>query len=222
DEVVVLARSTGVDLVAGSGLLQALVGTHVVIDVATAHPVTRKAAVKYFEAATTNLLGAAGVAGVQHVVGLSIVGADTVDLPYYLGKRRQDALIAGGSIPWTLVRATQFHDFPAQLASAIPGPVVAVPPMLSAPVAAAEVGAHLAHLAHGEPQGEALPIRGPETLEMIDMTRDYLSATRSRRAVVPMPVPGGVKRAMRAGALVPQQPCVQGTQTFAEHLAEHG
>jgi len=173
--------------------------------------------VRYFEAATTNLVNAAARSRVGHVLVLSIVGIEDADLAYYVGKRRQEDLVRAGTVPWTVLRATQFHEFPGQLLANVRGRFAPVPVMLSAPVAARDVGAHIADLVQAGPQGTARPLRGPESLQIVDMARRYLSATGQRRTVVPLRVPGRTGRALRSGALVPTEPAVRGRQTFAEY-----
>src|SRR6201999_711224 len=112
---------------------------------------------RFFTAVTGNLLTAGRAAGVRQHVALSIVGVDGVDLGYYAGKRRQEALVLAGqgragAPGGTVLRATQFHEFAAQVL-ARRGPVVIAPKMLSQPVALAEVAACLVRLAHGGPAG---------------------------------------------------------------------
>ena len=219
DEPVVLARSTGVDLVTGSGLDAALDGCDAVVDVATLHTMRAATAVAWFERATGGLVAAARRAGVGHVVLLSIVGVEDVDLGYYVGKRAQERVVRGGDVPWTVVRATQFHEFPGQLLAAQRGPVAVVPSMLSSTVAASEVGTHLADVVRSGAQGMATPVRGPQTHRMTELARRLVAATGGRRLVVPLPAPGRTGRGLRSGALVPGEPCVRGVQTFEEHLA---
>jgi uncharacterized protein YbjT (DUF2867 family) len=219
DDAVVLARSAGVDVVSGAGLDAALDGCDAVVDVVSVTTTRAAVAVEFFETATGNLVAAAARAGAGHVVALSIVGIDDVDLGYYRGKRVQEQVVRSGPVPWTVLRATQFHEFPGQLLGRQRGPVAFVPTMLSAPVAAAEAGAHVADLVHAGPQGMAAPLRGPETGRMVDLARRLVAATGRRRLVVPLPVPGASGRALRAGALVPGEPCVRGTLTFEEYLA---
>ncbi|GAA4736135.1 NAD(P)H-binding protein [Modestobacter marinus] len=218
DDPVVLARSRGVDLTDGTGLAAALDGVDAVVDVANVTTASRRRSVAFFTAATTQLLAAAARAGAGHVVTASIVGADTVDFGYYLGKRRQEELLAAGPVPWTLLRATQFHELAGQLVDRSPRPLVVVPRMASRPVAAAEVAAHLVELAHGAPQGVAQPIAGPEDHDMVDLVRRLLRATGQRRLVVPVRLPGRVGAAMTGGALVPAEPYVHGRRTYSEHL----
>ena len=220
DTPVVLARSRGVDLTSGVGLTAALRGVPTVIDASNVTTTSRRRAVAFFTSATGHLLAAADRAGVRHVVTLSIVGADTVDFGYYLGKRRQEELLAAGPVPWTLLRATQFHEFAGQLVDRSPGPFVVVPRMASRPVAAREVAAHLVELAHGAPRGVAEPMAGPEELDMADLVRRRLRATGQRRIVLSVRVPGRAGAAFASGGLVPAPPFVTGTETAADHLAQ--
>ena len=218
-EPVVLARSTGVDLLTGRGLDAALEGCSAVVDVTSVTTLRARVAVEFFETATGTLLTAAARAGAGHAVVLSIVGIDDVDLGYYVGKRTQERVVAAGPVPWTVLRATQFHEFPLQLLAGSHGPVAAVPSMRSAPVAATEVADLLADLVQGGPAGMTTPVRGPQTLGMVRMARQYAAATGSRRLVVPLRLPGATGRALASGALVPDEPSVRGVLTFAEHLA---
>ncbi|MFS0699953.1 SDR family oxidoreductase [Cellulomonas sp. 179-A 4D5 NHS] len=219
DEPVVLARSRGVDLTTGRGLDAALAGVEVVVDVSNVTTASRRTSERFFTAATQHLLAAAHRAGVRHLVAVSIVGADTVDFGYYLGKRRQEELVAAGPVPWTVLRSTQFHELAGQLVDRGFGPVVLVPRMASRPVAAREVAEHLVTLAHGEPQGFAVPVAGPEDHDTVDLVRRVVAARGLRRLVVPLRVPGATGAAMAGGALVPRGDHVRGTTTFAEHLA---
>jgi len=219
-EPVVLARSTGVDLLAGTGL--ALDGVDAVVDVANVGTTSRERAVTFFEAVTSNLLAAEGAAGVRHHVVLSIVGIDRVDTGYYAGKRRQEDMALAGPVPVTVVRATQFHEFAAQWLARVRGPLVPVPRMLMQPVAAREVGAALAALAPGEPLGRAPEVAGPATLDLVDAVRRVLAARGERRVVVPLPVPGAAGRAMRSGGLLPTDGLPRSGQSFEEWLAQTG
>jgi uncharacterized protein YbjT (DUF2867 family) len=220
DKTIVLARSQGVDLTSGAGSEAALVGWEAVVDATNITTVRRRPAVRFFESVTRHLLGGAQGAGVAHVVTVSIVGVDRVDYGYFLGKRRQEQLLATGLVPWTLLRATQFHEFAGQVvARGGLGPVVAVPEMLCQPVAAAEAAGYLARLVHDGPQGVALPIAGPQRLGIADMVRGYLRATGQRRIVVPFRFPGRVGAAMATGGLVPDEPFRRGGTTFDAYLS---
>src|SRR4029077_10240773 len=115
----------------------------------------------FFGVGTTNLLRAGERAGVRRHVLVSIVGADRVDLGYYLGKRRQEALALGSGRPVSILRSTQFHEFAGQLLDRSRGPVAVIPRMRIQPVAAHEVASALAALVRG-PLGLAPELAGPE------------------------------------------------------------
>jgi uncharacterized protein YbjT (DUF2867 family) len=219
-KVTVLARSTGVDLLASEGLVAALGSVSVVIDVSNSPASSRRKAVEFFDRATTNLLSAERQAGVRHHVALSIVGIDRVDLGYYLSKRRQEELVRAGDVPWTILRATQFHEFPAQLADRVPGPLLPVPTMTTQPVAAREVAQTLIELALAEPTGQITELAGPEVHQMPDLARRLLRARGAHRAVLPIRLPGRLGRALAGDGLLPTDGARRGTQTFSDWLNE--
>ena len=217
DEAVVLARSVGVDVVTGDGLDAALVGVDAVIDVTNVTTLKRSESLSFFEAATANLLAAEQRAGVAHHVLLSIVGVDRVGWGYYAGKVRQEELCGASAVPTTVLRATQFHEFADQML-ARGGPVVLVPTMLSRPVAAREVAAELVRLAHGQAQGLAPEMAGPEDLEMPDMVRRLLRSRGRRTPVIGIRLPGAAGRGMARGGLLPEHDGPRGRETFAQWL----
>jgi uncharacterized protein YbjT (DUF2867 family) len=217
-EPVVLARSTGVDLVRGTGLDEALRGARAVVDVSNVASQRRATAVGFFTTATSALLAAGARAGVQHHVLLSIVGVDRVDTGYYAGKRAQEDLVLAGDVPATVLRATQFHEFVEQVLALVRGPVAAVPSMRVQPVAAREVGRLLAELALGPPQGRAPELAGPQVHELTDLARRLLRARGSHRLVLPLKGPTAASRAAVGGALLPTGPGPRGRQTFGEWL----
>lgn len=217
-EPVVLARSRGVDVVAGTGLDEALASVDVLIDVTNVQSTRRKVSVGFFEAAGRRLLAAGEKAGVRHHVALSIIGIDRVDYSYYAGKRRQEELLAAGGVPWTVLRATQFHEFAEQML-ALRGPVAVAPRMLSRPVAVTEVAAELVRLAVAPPQGMAPELAGPREEQMVDMVRRLARAGGGRRLVLPLRLPGAAGRAMTDGALLPTADGPRGRITFDQWLA---
>lgn len=219
-QVRILARSTGVDLVTGEGLPAALRGVDFVIDVVNAPVTGRRKSEAFFETTTSNLLAAERDAGVRHHVALSIVGIDRVDFGYYFGKRKQEQLIRDADVPWTILRATQFHEFPAQLAARARGPVLPVPVMTTQPVAAVEVANALVELALTAPSGMAPELAGPEVHQMPDLARRLLHARGVRRLVVPVRLPGRVGRAMADDGLLPADGARRGTQTWSQWLDE--
>jgi uncharacterized protein YbjT (DUF2867 family) len=217
-EPIVLARSRGVDLVTGTGLAAALAGCGGVIDVSNVTTTRRAVAERFFTAATTNLRDAAAAAGVRHYVLLSIVGVDRVDLGYYRGKRRQEELLAAGTVPWTVLRTTQFHEFAAQILDRSRGPVALVPALSSRPVAVGEVADALVEALDAGPGGYATELAGPEQLQLVGMARRVLRRRRERRWVVPVPVPGRAGRAFRDGGALPAGDFREGKVRFADYL----
>jgi uncharacterized protein YbjT (DUF2867 family) len=218
-ETVVLARSTGVDLRTGDGLDAALEGVETVVDCSNVTTLSRRTSAEFFTTATRHLLEAGERAGVRHHVVLSIVGIDDVDFGYYEGKRRQEELVRSGSLPFTVLRATQFHEFPGQLLERGRGPVGVIPRMLVQPVAAAEVGERLAEIAAGPALGAAPEMAGPEVHELVPLARQVAERRGSPRRVVGVPVPGKVGKAMAGGGLLPRGEPTLGKVTFAEWLA---
>ena len=176
-EPVVLARSHGVDLVSGAGLASALVSVDAVVDVVNTPETEPDAARAFFETATGNLLAAGRQAGVAHHLLLSIVGLDrVVGNGHYAGKRRQEELVAAGATPWTILRATQFFEFPEMVVSWTRSDGVArIPPLLVQPVAAADVATVLQEVGTGTPQ-RRLELAGPEPQDFVDMARRILAA----------------------------------------------
>ncbi|MGD1222023.1 MULTISPECIES: SDR family oxidoreductase [Streptomyces] len=214
---VVLSRGHGVDLVSGSGLDAALSGVEAVIDASNVTTNRKSVAVGFFDKAGRNLVGAAERAGVRHLVTPSIVGVDRVGHPYYTGKLRQEEIIQGGVVPWTIMRATQFYEFVGQALSGVPGPIALVPTAVVQPIAVREVAEALVDLALGQPRGMAPELAGPQVESLVDLARRLIAAGGARRRpVVPLYLPG----AMRKGGLLPTGPGPRGTQTFADWLKE--
>lgn len=216
---VVIARSVGVDLVSGEGLDEALAGVDAVVDVSNVVALRAKPAIAFFEAATGNLLAAGERAGVRHHVAVSIVGCDRVDMGYYDGKRRQEELVQAGPVPWTIVRATQFHDFAGQLLERSPGPIKLVPKMLSQPVSARQLADHLVDVALREPQGRAADVGGPEQHQIPDLARRLIAHRGDRTKVVTASMPGKAGRQIAEGGLLTGDGAVILPETYDDWLA---
>jgi uncharacterized protein YbjT (DUF2867 family) len=220
-EAVVLSRAHGVDLVAGTGLDAVLDGVDAVVDVTSVMTQSGKRAVRFFRAVTTNLLAAEARAGVGHHVALSVVGCDRAPEGHYAGKVAQEELVTAGPVPWTLLRATQFHEFAGQLHAQLAfGPVHAVPVMRAQPVAAREVAERLVALVEAGPAGRVADLAGPEVLRMTDMVRGFARATGRGGVVLPVPLPGRLGRAFRDGTLLPGPTADRGVRTFDRWLTE--
>ena len=217
-------RVTG-DLIAGEGVDAAVGAAEVIVHCAG----TRGA--KDDEVQTRNLVAAAARAGRPHLVFISVVGADRVPVEgrldramfgYFAAKQRAERTIAESGLPWTTLRATQFHDLVLETVQAMTRlPVVPVPPgMRFQPIDAGEVADRLAELALGEPAGLAPDVAGPREYELAEIVRGYLRAAGKRRPILPLPLPGKAARAVRAGAIVAADRAV-GTRTWEEFLAHH-
>lgn len=221
-EAVVLSRSRGVDLITATGLDSALDGVDAVIDTANITTLKADAAIEFFTVATGNLIAASERAGVGHLVLLSIVGIDRMPFDYYAGKVAQEQVVEASPVPWTIQRATQFHEFAAQMFDrAKAGPLHLAPRARTQPVAAAEVGERLAEVAAGAPQGRARDFAGPREEAMDAMVKAYARAIDHRGWVPSISIPGKQMRGMREGLALPGPDAVLGRQTFAEWLAEH-
>ncbi|MFH9468742.1 SDR family oxidoreductase [Streptomyces clavifer] len=220
-EPVVLARSQGVDLVTGAGLDAAMAGVEAVVDVSNVTTTSGKKAVAFFDSVGRNLLDAGKRAGVGHHVVLSIVGIDQVGLGYYQGKLRQEDVAKSGRTPWTVLRATQFHEFAEQILDRVPGPLAVVPRMRTQPVAAREVAQQLVRLAMAPAQGMAPEFAGPQVEQVVDMVRRLLRARHQRRLLLPVKMPGAAGTAMAGDGLLPVGQGPRGSQTFEAWLAQH-
>jgi uncharacterized protein YbjT (DUF2867 family) len=170
---------------------------------------------------TEHLVAAAKRAGSPHLVYVSIVGIDRVPFGLYRKMLANERVIAESGLPWTVMRATQFHDLIAFLLRMLAKPpVMALPSGLRfQPVDVREVGQRLARLALGEPVGRAPDFGGPQVRALDDLARSYLAIVGKRRLIVPIRLPGKVFGEVRAGALTaPEQ--AAGTITFERYLRE--
>lgn len=170
---VAVSRSSGVDITTGDGLPEALAGVDAVVDSSNTPVQDEAAIVEFFGSATRNLLAAEQAAGVRHHVLLSIVGLDRgQNVAHYAGKREQERLVRSGPVPWSIVRATQFHDFAAMVAGWTERDGIAeIAPLLVQPIAPADVAAALADVATGEPLHGILDVAGPQTEDLVDLAR---------------------------------------------------
>jgi len=176
------------------------------------------------------LVRAAARAGVAHVVAMSVVGVDRIPVVsrtdrgmfgYFADKLATEEAIAGSGVPWTTLRATQFHDIVlTAVRAAAKSPVMPVfAGFRFQPVDPRDVADRLVELALAEPVGLAPEIAGPEIHPMTELARDYLRATGKHRLVLPVHVPGGAARAYRDGGNLAPDRAV-GTRTWAAFLAE--
>ena len=220
-DAVVLTRSSGVDLMKGTGLADALRGVDTVVDVSARNTTSARESVVFFETVTRNLLEAEHAAGVTHHVALSVIGAVQADTAYYAGKAAQEKILTARPSGWSLLRTTQFFEFTQLVASqGRVGPLNLVPQMHAQPIAAREVAAEVAAIAQGTPQGLVPDLAGPQPARLSDLVRRYLRATGHSRPVLQVVWPGAWGRAMRDGTFMPAPRTRRGSQTFDSWLAE--
>ncbi|MET8795046.1 NAD(P)H-binding protein [Nocardia sp. NPDC004568] len=184
-DAVPAAPSTGVDLVSGEGLDQAVAGADVVVGLANS-PTFDDAAVDFFRTTMDNLLGAGDRAGVKHQVVLSIVGVDRVpQVDYYRAKALQEQLLRQGPTPYSIVRATQFFEFmDAVMSWSADDSVVRLPATRLQPMAAADVVDAVVGVALGAPLQGIRNVAGPDVLPLDELGRMTLLARHDDRVVV--------------------------------------
>jgi uncharacterized protein YbjT (DUF2867 family) len=218
-EVRVLSRGAPeyrVDLTTGAGLDKALDGCEVVID--ASNNSSRSAAATLVDG-TRRLLAAEQAAGVGHHVGVSIIGCELVPMGYFQVKAEQEDLVRRGTVPWTIVRATQFHEYvAAMLGAGARWRALPVPRARVQPVACAEVAPIVAGAAEQAPRQGQVSVAGPEVTTARELAWRWRHATGKRTLLVQVPLPGGLGRALRDGALTDSHPDVRGNVTFAAWL----
>jgi uncharacterized protein YbjT (DUF2867 family) len=219
--VVPISRSLGIDLITGQGLDGALEGVDAVVDAISAPPISPAETRAYFGTTTTNLLAAEERTGVRHHVLLSIVGINRIDggTAHYTGKREQERLVEQGGVPWTIVPATQFHDFAALAASWTERDGVAtIAPLLLQPIAPDDIAEILAEIATGEPQGRYVDVAGPETQDLVDMARRTNDVLGRKVKLVPT-WSGPLDESMAGNVLLPGENARIARTTFDQWLA---
>jgi uncharacterized protein YbjT (DUF2867 family) len=185
-EVVAASRSTGADVLTGEGLADAVAGAAVLVDVTNSPSFEDGPVLDFFTRSSSNLVAAAKAEGVRHYVALSIVGADGLpESGYMRAKVAQERTIVESGLAYTIVRATQFHEF----AEAITGSLIVdgevrAPNGRIQPVAAADVSAEVARAATAEPVNGTVDFGGPEKISFADMATAVLAAQGADMAVV--------------------------------------
>ena len=176
-DVIASSRSSGVDVLTGAGLADALAGADALIDVTNSPSFEADAVMEFFTTSATNLVNAAGSAGVGHYVALSIVGVDGLpDSPYMRAKVAQEKIITESGLPYSIVRATQFAEFADAITESLTvGDEVRVPDALIQPIPADEVASAVARTAAGTPLNGIVNIGGPHKITFEQMARDALA-----------------------------------------------
>ncbi|PVM85985.1 SDR family oxidoreductase [Caulobacter radicis] len=219
-EAVAAAPNTGVNTVTGEGLAEALDGAEIVVDVANSPVFETGPALEFFLASGGNLLAAAAKAGVKHHVALSVVGTERLqDSGYFRAKIVQEALIRASSIPFTVLRSTQFFPFVAGIVQAgTVGDEVHVSPALVQPISAFDVAEVLTDVALAAPVNGLLEVAGPEAFGLDKFVARYLQAKGDARRIV------SDRKALYFGvelderSLVPGGAPILGSATFEDWL----
>jgi uncharacterized protein YbjT (DUF2867 family) len=200
------------DAVSGAGLGAAVAGIEIVVHLAGSG--------KGDDIGTAHLAATAREARAGHVVMISVVGADRMPIGYFRAKDRAEQSLAASGVPFTVLRAAQFHDFVwGMFGGMVRMPVVPAPGGIRLePVAVAEVAERLAELVDGAPAGRVADLAGPEVLDAPALLRGIAAVRRARRPFVPLRVPGAVGRAYREGDNLAGPGVVRGHGTWAEYL----
>jgi uncharacterized protein YbjT (DUF2867 family) len=184
-EPLAASPDTGVNTLTGEGLAEAVEGAQVVVDVANAPDLDDAAVMDFFQTSSRNLLAAEAAAGVKHHVALSVVGADRLPESGYLrAKLAQEETVKTGSVPYTILRATQFFEFIGRIAdSSADGDTIRLAPVFVQPESADDVAAALAEVAVSEPVNGIVELGGPEQFRLDELARRVLSANNDPRPV---------------------------------------
>ncbi|MFM0439338.1 SDR family oxidoreductase [Paraburkholderia strydomiana] len=185
-DVLAASPRSGINTLTGEGLQEALQGAQVVIDLANSPSFEDSAVLEFFETSGRNLHAAETAAGVGHHVALSIVGTDrTPENGYFRAKVAQEKLIEASSIPYTIIRSTQFLEFLGGIAaSSAEGNTVRLSPGLFQPIASDDVAAFVADVALAAPRNGIVEIAGPQRAPFDEIIASYLKAIGDPREVV--------------------------------------
>ncbi|HZN71486.1 MAG TPA: NAD(P)H-binding protein [Micromonosporaceae bacterium] len=209
------------DLATGAGVEAAVDGVGTIVHCAGSS--------KGDDALTRNLVQAALRGRTPHLVYISVVGADRMPMAsavdramfgYFGSKFASERVVEESGLPWTTLRATQFHDLVLTVARQLAKlPVIPLPSRSAfQPVDTDEVAARLVELALGQPAGLVPDLAGPRVYSVAELMRAYLRATGRRRPILSVRLPGRAARAVREGAVLAPDRAV-GKVTWEEFLA---
>lgn len=220
-DVMAASRRTGVDIFKGEGVERALAGQDVVVDVSQAPSFEPTPVMEYFTRSTRNLLMAEAAAGIKHHVVLSVVGSDRLtDSAYLRAKLAQERLVEESSIPYSIVRATQFFEFVKTIAAvATREDKVFLAPVLIQPVAIDDVVKVVGKVSVGAPLNGMIDVAGPEQFRLDELVRQGLAAHSDGRAVVTDPNARYFGAALDERTLVPSGEARLGEIHFQDWLS---
>ena len=223
-EAVAASPNSGVNTLTGEGLAEVLTGASVVIDLSNSPSFADDAVMEFFTTSTRNLLNSEAAAGVGHHVALSIVGCDGLpESGYMRAKVAKEKLIKESSIPYSIVRATQFFEFLKGIAdSATEGNTVRLPSVSFQPLAADDVASAVAKVATGAPLNATLEVAGPEQFRFDEFIGKGLSARKDPREVIADPHARYFGTELNERSLVPGDGAMLGETRFEEWLIGAG
>ena len=223
-EAIAASPNSGVNTVTGEGLAEALKGASVVVDVSNAPSWEDAAVMNFFETATRNLLSYEAAAGVGHHVALSVVGSDRMlESGYFRAKMAQENLIKTSSIPYSIVRATQFFEFIRGIADfSTDGNKVRLPSAIIQPMAADDVASAVGRIAMGSPVNGTVEIGGPQKFRLDELVRRGLAAWNDPRQVVADPRARYYGVELSERTLVPADDARLGETRFETWLTQPG
>ncbi|WP_165187500.1 SDR family oxidoreductase [Caulobacter soli] len=222
-EAVAAAPNTGVNTLTGEGLAEALVGADIVVDVANSPVFDAAPALDFFLTSGRNLMAAGQAAGVKHHIALSVVGTERLqDSGYFRAKLVQEALIRASTLPYTILRSTQFFPFVAGIVQAgLVGDEVHVSPALVQPIAASDVAAALTNVVLGQPVNGIVEVAGPAAFGLDKFVARYLEAKGDTRKVVSDPKASYFGVELEARSLTPGDHPTLGLTTFEDWLSDN-
>jgi uncharacterized protein YbjT (DUF2867 family) len=221
--VVPMSRASGVDVITGDGLAEALAGVECIIDVATGPSPDQQEATEFFTTATRNLQEAGERAGVRRIVVVSIIGIDRFSGGYQTAKVAHEQAMLAGPIPVRILRAAQFHEFVSELLDwGRQGEVSYMPNMRTQLVAARTVAVALANLATGPEESSGAPIpeiAGPRAENLVDVACLLAARLGDPVRIEAVSNPADPDHALlENGALLPGPHATLAGPTFAEWL----
>jgi uncharacterized protein YbjT (DUF2867 family) len=220
-QAVAASPASGVNTLTGEGLAEVLEGASVVVDVSNSPSFEDAAVMEFFKTSTGNLLSYEAAAGVGHHVALSVVGSDHLpDSGYLRAKIAQEKLIKESSIPYSIVRATQFFEFVKSIAdSATDGNTVRLPPVRFQPMAADDVASVVSRVAMASPLNGIVEVAGPEQFRFDELIRLGLSARKDPREVIADPHARYFGTELSERSLVPGDDAQLGETRFEDWLS---
>jgi uncharacterized protein YbjT (DUF2867 family) len=219
---VAASPNTGVNSVTGEGLADALKGASVVVDVTNSPSWEDAAVLKFFETSTRNLLANEAAAGVGHHVALSVVGTERLlESGFFRAKLAQENLIKASSVPYSIVRATQFFEFVKSIGDfSTDGNKILLPPALIQPMAADDVASAVGKVAMGSPLNGTVEIAGPERFRLDEFIRLDLAARKDPREVITDPQGRYYGIKVTENALIPGDAARLGERRFEDWLSQ--